>query len=148
MPQPKYEPIYRAIKEEILNGTYAFGDFLPSENTYTEQFRCTRNTVRRALSILTSEGFLMPQHGKGIYIKNSEGLKITLDLLTRLKIERPLTVCIEPKRLDCHVQCEIAALAAKYPQSIRIRLLADTTEQDFVKLTHTILHTLPIGMFW
>ena len=68
MPQPKYEPIYHAIKEEILNGTYAFGDFLPSENTYTEQFRCTRNTVRRALSILTSEGFLMPQHGKGVRV--------------------------------------------------------------------------------
>ena len=83
-----------------------------------------------------------------IYIKNSEGLKITLDLLTRLKIERPLTLCIEPRRLDCHVQCEIAAIAAEYPQSIRIRLLPDTTEQDFVKLTHTILHTLPIGMFW
>ena len=83
-----------------------------------------------------------------VYIKNSEGLKITLDLLTRLKIERPLKLCIEPKRLDCHVQCEIAALAAKYPQSIRIRLLPDTTEQDFVRSTHTILHTLPIGVFW
>lgn len=83
-----------------------------------------------------------------IYIKNSEGMKITLDLLTRLKIERPLKLCIEPKRLDIHVQCGIVALAAKYPQSIRIRLLPDTTEQDFVKLTHTILHTLPIGMFW
>ena len=83
-----------------------------------------------------------------IYIKNSEGLKITLDLLTRLKIERPLTLCIEPRRLDCHVQCEIAAIAAEYPQSIRIRLLPDTTEQDFVRSTHTILHTLPIGMFW
>ena len=83
-----------------------------------------------------------------IYIKNSEGLKITLDLLTRLKIERSLTLCIEQRRLDCHVQCEIAAIAAEYPQSIRIRLLPDTTEQDFVRSTHTILHTLPIGMFW
>ena len=114
-----------------------------------EKYKNTNKNEMLTLSVwLLCRAMMKSELSPCIYLKNSEGLKITLDLLTRLKIKRPLTVCIEPRRLDCHVQCEIAALAAKYPQSIRIRLLPDTAEQDFVKLTHTILHTLPIGMFW
>ena len=114
-----------------------------------EKYKNINENEKLTLSVwLLCRAMMKSELSPCIYIKNSEGLKITLELLTRLKIERPLTVCIDPRRLDCHVQCEIAALAAKYPQSIRIRLLPDTTEQEFVKLTHTILHTLPIGMFW
>ena len=64
----KYEPIYRKIKSEIENGKYHNGDFLPSEKEYTEMFSCTRNTVRRAISLLTNEGYLIPQHGKGVQV--------------------------------------------------------------------------------
>lgn len=68
MPQSKYEPIYRSIKEDIESGIYKYGDFLPSENEYTIRFSCTRNTVRRALSLLTAEGYLLPQHGRGVQV--------------------------------------------------------------------------------
>lgn len=68
MPKAKYEPIYRMIREEIESGKYVYGDFLPSENTYTGLFGCTRNTVRRALAILASEGFVLPQHGRGVQV--------------------------------------------------------------------------------
>ena len=68
MPAQKYEPIYQSIKYDIQKGVYNFGDFLPSENVYKEIFNCTRNTIRRALSILTQEGYLLPQHGKGVKV--------------------------------------------------------------------------------
>ncbi len=68
MPKAKYEQIYRSIREEITAGKYSFGDYLPSENEYTDRFGCTRNTIRRAISILASEGFLLPQHGKGVQV--------------------------------------------------------------------------------
>ena len=114
-----------------------------------EKYKNTNENEMLTLSVwLLCRAMMKSELSPCIYLKNSEGLKITLDLLMRLKIARPLTLCIDPRRLDCHAQCEIAALAAKYPQSIRIRLLPDTTEQDFVRSTHTILHTLPIGMFW
>ena len=114
-----------------------------------EKYKNTNENEMLTLSMwLLCRAMMKSELSPCIYLKNSEGLKITLDLLARLKIERPLTLCIDPMRLDCHAQCEIAALTAKYPQSIRIRLLPDTTEKDFVRSTHTILHTLPIGMFW
>jgi GntR family trehalose operon transcriptional repressor len=68
MPSPKYESIYKEIRNEILSGVYAFGDYLPSENVYTARFGCTRNTIRRAIGILASEGFLLPQHGRGVQV--------------------------------------------------------------------------------
>jgi GntR family trehalose operon transcriptional repressor len=68
MPSSKYEPIYKEIRREIEDGTYVFGDYLPSENAYATRFQCTRNTVRRALSMLTAEGFLLPQHGRGVEV--------------------------------------------------------------------------------
>ena len=84
MPAQKYEPIYQSIKYDIQKGVYNFGDFLPSENVYKEIFNCTRNTIRRALSILTQEGYLLPQHGKGVKViyrptqKDSLFLHLTL----------------------------------------------------------------------
>ena len=139
---------------DFCNREYIRPDTYHAEQIYNgfasgEKYKNTNENEMLTLSVwLLCRAIMKSELSPCIYIKNSEGLKITLDLLTRLKLTRPLTLCIEPNRLDCHVQCEIAALAAKYPQSIRIRLLPDTTEQDFVKLTHTILHTLPIGMFW
>lgn len=68
MPKAKYEPIYKQIKEDIVNGKYKVGEYLPSENTYADRYACTRNTVRRALGILTNEGYIIPQHGKGVQV--------------------------------------------------------------------------------
>lgn len=68
MPKAKYEPIYRLIRDDIENGKLGYGDFLPSENDYAVQFGCTRNTVRRALSMLAAEGFILPQHGRGVQV--------------------------------------------------------------------------------
>ena len=68
MPKSKYESIYQTIKDEILAGSYVSGDLLPSENEYTKRFGCTRNTIRRALAMLTQEGFLLPRHGRGVQV--------------------------------------------------------------------------------
>lgn len=68
MPQNKYEPIYHEIRNDILSGRLSNGDFIPSENEYAQKFNVSRNTVRRALSILTSEGFILPQHGRGVQV--------------------------------------------------------------------------------
>jgi GntR family trehalose operon transcriptional repressor len=68
MPKARYEPISRSIREDIETGRLGYGDFLPSENDYTEQFGCTRNTVRRALAMLAADGFVLPQHGRGVQV--------------------------------------------------------------------------------
>ena len=68
MARAKYEPIYKTIKDEIESGRYPYRSFLPSENEYALHFHCTRNTVRRALNMLALEGYVLPQHGRGVQV--------------------------------------------------------------------------------
>lgn len=71
MPKTKYKQIYKQLKEKIDNNEYKEGDYLPPENTLIQLFDCSRNTIRRAISFLISEGYVQPQHGKGVRIIHS-----------------------------------------------------------------------------
>lgn len=68
MPKSKFEQIYKNLKEKIESGDYAYQDLLPSENTMVSIYNCSRNTIRRALSELTEQGYVQPLHGKGVRI--------------------------------------------------------------------------------
>ena len=68
MPKSKYEDILRDIQGDIISGKYRAGDYLPSENEYARKYGCTRNTIRRALNVLSEDGFVIPQHGKGVQV--------------------------------------------------------------------------------
>lgn len=68
MPKSKFEQIYKDLKEKIESGDYAYQDLLPSENTMVSIYNCSRNTIRRALSELTEQGYVQPLHGKGVRI--------------------------------------------------------------------------------
>lgn len=66
MPKAKYDYIYKDLKEKIETEVYLYQELLPSENTLVKAYDCSRNTVRRALSELTSDGYVQPMHGKGV----------------------------------------------------------------------------------
>lgn len=65
MPKAKYNCIYNDLKEKIETEVYAYQEIMPSENMLAETYQCSRNTVRRALSELTANGYIQPIHGKG-----------------------------------------------------------------------------------
>ena len=66
MPKAKYDHIYRDLKEKIETEFYTYQQMLPSENTLVKEYGCSRNTVRRAVAELTSDGYVQPMHGKGV----------------------------------------------------------------------------------
>lgn len=68
MPKAKYESIYQDIKEKIEDEEYQYQDLLPSENTMVATYGCSRNTIRRALSVLADEGYVQSLQGKGVRI--------------------------------------------------------------------------------
>lgn len=63
-----YDSIYFEIKGLIEDGTYAYGSLLPSETVLVKRYACAHNTVRKALSILASHGYVQPIHGKGVRV--------------------------------------------------------------------------------
>lgn len=68
MPKAVFQEIYRDLKRRIDNGSYAYQSFLPSEAELTQEYDCSRSSVRRALSLLASEGYVQSQQGKGVRV--------------------------------------------------------------------------------
>ncbi|MEF3303134.1 extracellular solute-binding protein [Paenibacillus sp. GYB003] len=54
----RLEHMVDTLRDEIVAGTRAVGDFLPSELALCEQFRLSKKTVRKGLEQLVNEGFI------------------------------------------------------------------------------------------
>lgn len=68
MPKSIYEDIFEDLKSKIESQEYKYETLLPSESELTKQYNCSRNTLRRAISKLTSMGYTQPMHGRGVHI--------------------------------------------------------------------------------
>jgi len=66
MPKAKYAEIYKDLKRKIETGAYEFQELLPSENNLILTYDCSRNTVRRAISALVTDGYVQTMQGKGV----------------------------------------------------------------------------------
>ena len=66
MPKTRYEDIYKDLKQKIETDVYAYQELLPSENTLIQTYNCSRNTLRRAVSRLVTDGYVQTMQGKGV----------------------------------------------------------------------------------
>ncbi len=75
----KHAAISEWIKENVINGNFAVGEKIPSENELASRFGFSRQTVRQAIGTLVAEGILLREQGSGTYvskpIKNSSNIK-------------------------------------------------------------------------
>ncbi|MBU9712878.1 trehalose operon repressor [Evansella tamaricis] len=108
----KYEKIYNEIVLLIQNGTLRANAKLPSENDLSEQYQVTRETIRKALKLLSEHGYIQKIQGKG---------SIVLDVN---KYEFPISGLVSFKEL-----------AAKMGQRTRTELvkLGLQVPSDFIK---------------
>ncbi len=56
------------LRKAIMSGKLAAGQRLPAEPQLAEQLGVSRATLRQALSLLTQEGLLVRQHGRGTFV--------------------------------------------------------------------------------
>lgn len=66
MPKTIYETIYKDLKQKIEDNVFAYQELLPSENTLIQTYQCSRNTLRRAVSRLVTDGYVQTMQGKGV----------------------------------------------------------------------------------
>lgn len=62
---PAYKTVYNTIKKEIKERVFPVGSLLPTECELEERFAVSRTTVRRAIGILVSEGYIKVTQGRG-----------------------------------------------------------------------------------
>ena len=62
---PKYHDIFLQLTERIRSGIYPIGKNLPGEHQLMNEFCVSRDTIRKALSLLSRQGYIEKSHGRG-----------------------------------------------------------------------------------
>ncbi|MCI8504764.1 MAG: substrate-binding domain-containing protein [Lachnospiraceae bacterium] len=68
----KYQTVAEWIRKNIAEGSFAPGQRLPSEQKLQEQFRVSRQTIRKAFSVLEAAGVLRSRQGSGTFVVDLE----------------------------------------------------------------------------
>lgn len=68
--EPIYQQIVSQIKAQIMDGTLAAGDALPSMRNLAAQLKISVITTKRAYEELERDGFIENFAGKGCFVKS------------------------------------------------------------------------------
>lgn len=86
LPNVKFKDIYHILKSNIDSGKYDNSMMLPTEMELVDKFECSRNTVRRAISELSKDGYVKSVKGKGVIILESrESIELPIGNLLGLQ---------------------------------------------------------------
>lgn len=78
----KYQEIYNDLKEKIRTNVYPAETSLPTEQQLQEIYDVSRDTVRKALAILTERGLIQKVQGRGSLVLKQELLNFPVSGLT------------------------------------------------------------------
>ncbi|HNT74161.1 MAG TPA: winged helix-turn-helix domain-containing protein [Anaerolineae bacterium] len=65
---PLYQQLYAHLRAEIESGEFGPGDVLPSERTLAAEYGINRETVRKAIQLLVTEGMVRSYQGSGTLV--------------------------------------------------------------------------------
>jgi GntR family transcriptional repressor for pyruvate dehydrogenase complex len=104
------EQVAGSIKEAILAGEWAPGEALPTEPELAEAFGVSRAVVRDATRMLVAQGLVEAQHGRGVFVTESQVEAFGDALLLALRREGATVWDVE--QFEQMVLPEVCALAA------------------------------------
>ncbi|WP_100397966.1 trehalose operon repressor [Bacillus sp. FJAT-44742] len=81
----KYDLIYDELAKQIQEGVIKPGTLLPSEKELTEQFETSRETIRKALNLLSTHGYIQKVQGKGSIVLDINKLNFPISGLVSFK---------------------------------------------------------------
>ena len=83
--KPIYEQISDQVKSQILSGTLAEGDALPSMRLLAKELHISVITTKRAYEDLVRDGFLVNVPGKGCFVAKANPEFIREEVLRRVQ---------------------------------------------------------------
>jgi GntR family transcriptional regulator len=86
-PLPLYVRVASVLRERIGTGEWPPGTQIPTIDALREQFQVAEITLRQAIRILTSEGLVLSQRGKGTFVLDRQ-LSVTESALIDTALEQ------------------------------------------------------------
>ncbi len=87
MGEPIYITIVEDVKAKINSGSLKPGDMISSENLLCEEYKVSRMTVRKSLTVLATEGYIYSVPGKGNFVNEPNQDKYILNFNEMSSIE-------------------------------------------------------------
>lgn len=92
-----------AIRSEILAQRWVLGEKLPNEASLSSMLSVSRGTIREAVRVLVSQGYLETRQGSGTYVRSTADVGRPLDMARRAglrdQFEARLALEVEAARL-------------------------------------------------
>jgi ABC-type glycerol-3-phosphate transport system substrate-binding protein len=154
MENVSYNPLYLQVKEVILRriveGMYQPGELIPSEKELARDFKTSVSTVRQALSILVSEGYLIKKQGRGTFVSDQRVKVSFLNWMVESKrgfeIIRDLIALFERK----HPYIDVVSVPVTYPEcrGELMRLISAGNAPDVTQIvSHWTSYFASMGAF-
>lgn len=67
-PIPLYHQVSTVLRARIIDGVYAEGEQIPTEELLTAEFNVSKATVRQAVAALVQSGLVQRKQGKGTFV--------------------------------------------------------------------------------
>jgi GntR family transcriptional regulator len=84
--RPVYRQIADHLRRSIEVGELPPGSQLPSEASLVNEYQVSRVTARRALAVLVSDGLVVPEHGRGWFVRRQPPVRrLSSDRFARRK---------------------------------------------------------------
>lgn len=119
----KYEEIYKQILTKIENKEYKVGETLPGEFDLMKIFDCSRDTIRKSLSLLVQNGYIQKSKGRG---------SIVLDFQ---RYEFPVSGVVSFKELaskmNQEVKTEVVFLEKIHPDQ-KMKKVFEITDNEYI----------------
>lgn len=78
----KYDYIFKDLESKISKGVYAIDDFLPTEFQLSKEYNASRDTIRKALTLLVKDGLVKKQQGRGTQVIKHHQILFPISELT------------------------------------------------------------------
>ncbi|OWV68920.1 GntR family transcriptional regulator [Rhizobium sp. R339] len=102
-----------AIRSDILGKRWAVGDKLPNEASLSAMLSVSRGTVREAVRVLVSQGYLETRQGSGTYVRSTSDAGRPLTMARRASLRDQFEA-----RLALDVEAARLAAARKTPETV------------------------------
>ncbi|ORB76599.1 GntR family transcriptional regulator, partial [Mycobacterium timonense] len=117
--KPPYRQIAGILREAISSNRLAPGERLPSEAELIEHFGVARMTVRQAVQELRSDGLVISQHGRGVFVRPEPRIRrLASDRFARQhRAEGKAAFTVEAEKSDFAPQVDNIVVSRERPNS-------------------------------
>ncbi|MGH3556300.1 MAG: GntR family transcriptional regulator [Mycobacterium sp.] len=131
---PPYRQIASMLREAISSGRLPPGERLPSETELIEHFGVARMTVRQAVQELRSEGLVVAEHGRGVFVRPAPQIRrLASDRFARkYRTDGSASATAEADKSESSPQVDRIALSREKPNQLAAERLRVSIGEDVV----------------